>query len=74
MTPPRPPVARRSSPSPRIRATVGPPCPECGKDTIRYSDGTRRCVDGISHGLERELGLRRELPYREEQDASVQST
>jgi len=57
---PRPPPT-----PPRIRATVGPPCPECGKDTIRYSDGTQRCVDGISHRLERELGLRRDLPPKE---------
>ena len=62
-------MARRSSPSPCIRATVGPPCPECGKDTIRYSDGTRRCIDGIGHSLERELGLRREPKPEGEPDA-----
>ena len=49
-------------PSPKL----GPPCPECKKPTVQFPDGTRACIDGIGHKLERELGIRRSPPKQGE--------
>ena len=49
----------------RVRAKLGPPCPECKKPTIQFPDGTRACIDGIGHKFERELGIRRSPPKGE---------
>lgn len=41
----------------RIRATVGPPCDDCGEPTIQFSDDTSACSHG-GHDLERQVGVR----------------
>ena len=69
-------MATPKCPSPtKQRARLSPtPCFVCGKPVIKFRDGTQRCIDGISHSLERELGLRREPKPEGEPDASLQST